>query len=66
LLNNIGFIISTALFLVISMTICGERSFIKTLISSLLFTFFIYFIFRILLKTPLPEGFLETILENYF
>ena len=66
LLNYIGFIISTILFLIGAISLCSEsRNYIKIFSLSFLFTIFLYFLFRIVLKTILPEGFLEIFIENY-
>jgi len=64
LLDFMGFLLSTIIFLIGSILVCGSRNYIKIIIISILFPIFMYFIFRGVLKTTLPEGFLENILEK--
>jgi len=63
-LDYIGFLLSTIIFLAGSIIVCGSRNYTKVSIISILFPLFIYFLFRGVLKTTLPEGFLENILEK--
>lgn len=63
-LDYIGFLLSTIIFLAGSIIVCGSRNYIKVAIISILFPLFMYFLFRGVLKTTLPEGFLENILEK--
>jgi len=67
LLEYLGFLISTIMFLIASITVCSDsRNYTKIFILSILFSLFLYFLFTVFLKTMLPEGFLESILENIF
>ena len=63
-LDYIGFLLSTIIFLAGSIIVCGSRNYIKVAIISILFPLFMYFLFRGELKTTLPEGVLENILEK--
>ncbi len=63
-LDYIGFLLSTIIFLAGSIITCGSRNYTKVVIISILFPLFMYFLFRGVLKTTLPEGFLENILEK--
>lgn len=64
MLDYIGFLLSTIIFLAGSIVVCGSRNYTKVVVISILFPLFMYFIFRGVLKTTLPEGFLENILEK--
>ena len=64
MLDYIGFLLSTIIFLAGSIIVCGSRNYTKVIIISILFPLFMYFLFRGVLKTTLPEGFLENILEK--
>jgi len=63
-LGYVGFLLSTIIFLMGSIIVCGSRNYSKIVILSILFSLFLYFLFRAVLKTALPEGFLEKILEK--
>jgi len=63
-LDYIGFLLSTIIFLAGSIITLGSRNYTKIVIISILFPLFMYFLFRGVLKTTLPEGFLENILEK--
>jgi len=63
-LDYIGFLLSTIIFLAGSIIAFGSRNYTKIVIISILFPLFMYFLFRGVLKTTLPEGFLENILEK--
>lgn len=58
LTDIIGYAISTFLFLFTTILILGRYRIIKVLISAALFTFILYGIFKLWLKTPLPTGLL--------
>jgi len=64
MLDYVGFLLSTIIFLAGSIVVCGSRNYTKIVVISILFPIFMYFIFRGVLKTTLPEGFLENILEK--
>ena len=57
LTNIIGYTVSTFLFLFASIFTLRRYRFTKILFSAALFTFILYAIFRLWLKTPLPTGF---------
>lgn len=63
-LDSLGFLLSTIILLIGSIILFGSRSYTKTIIISIIFPIFVYFLFRGVLKTALPEGFLEDILER--
>lgn len=63
-LDYVGFLLSTIILLIGSIILFGSRNYTKTIIISILFSIFVYFLFRGVLKTTLPEGFLENILER--
>jgi len=63
-LDYVGFLLSTIILLIGSIILFGSRNYTKTIIISILFPLFVYFLFRGVLKTALPEGFLENILER--
>jgi putative tricarboxylic transport membrane protein len=63
-LDYVGFLLSTIILLIGSIILFGSRNYTKTIIISILFPIFVYFLFRGVLKTTLPEGFLENILER--
>jgi len=56
LMQLIGFYLSTAIFLFVTMKFLGLKSYLTTFIVSLCVATIIYGIFRIFLKIPLPEG----------
>ena len=58
LVEGIGFVPSTFLFFCGTIFILGHRRIGKTLLTSAAFTLFLYAIFRVWLKSPLPTGFL--------
>ncbi len=58
LIEGIGFVPSTFLFFCGTIFILGHRRILKTLLTSAAFTLFLYAVFRVWLKSPLPTGFL--------
>jgi hypothetical protein len=58
LIEGIGFMPSTFLFFCGTIFILGQRRIVKTLLTSAAFTLFLYAVFRLWLKSPLPTGFL--------
>ena len=58
LVEGIGFVPSTFLFFCGTIFVLGQRRIVKTLLTSAAFTLFLYVIFRVWLKSPLPTGFL--------
>lgn len=54
LLKNIGYIISTPIFLFFLLLAFGEKNIIKSIIFSLSITFALYTIFSVLMKIKLP------------
>ena len=58
LIEGIGFVPSTFLFFCGTIFILGHSRIVKTLLTSAAFTLFLYAIFRVWLKSPLPTGFL--------
>ena len=58
LTDIIGYMVSTFLFLFTSILILKRYRLTKILFSAALFTFVLYGIFKLWLKTPLPTGFL--------
>lgn len=63
-LDYVGFLLSTIILLIGSIILFGSHNYTKIIIISILFSIFVYFLFRGVLKTALPEGFLENILER--
>lgn len=63
-LDYLGFLLSTMIFLIGSIILYGSRNYTKVVIISILFPLSMYLLFRGVLKTTLPEGFLENILEK--
>ncbi|MBA7515449.1 hypothetical protein ES705_07489 [subsurface metagenome] len=63
-LDYLGFLLSTVVLLIGSIILFGSRNYTKTIIISIIFPIFVYFLFRGVLKTTLPEGLLEGILER--
>lgn len=63
-LDYVGFLLSTIVLLIGSIILFGSHNYTKIIIISILFSIFVYFLFRGVLKTALPEGFLENILER--
>ncbi|MHA6261060.1 tripartite tricarboxylate transporter TctB family protein [Sporosarcina sp. CAU 1771] len=57
-LEILGFIISTIIFLSLTMRMYEYRNWIKNIIVSFVFTFFLYFAFNYALKIYLPQGIL--------
>ncbi|MFZ5966061.1 MAG: tripartite tricarboxylate transporter TctB family protein [Bacillota bacterium] len=57
-LNTLGFIISSTLYLFFLMVLLKKRNYIKMTIISTFVTLGIYFIFKALLNITLPSGFL--------
>jgi putative tricarboxylic transport membrane protein len=58
LMEGIGYVPSTFLFFFATIFILGKERIGKTLLTSAAFTFFLYAIFQLWLKSPLPTGFL--------
>ncbi len=58
MIQVLGILISVFLFTTIWMRYLSKYSWVKTLISSALFTIFIYGIFRMWLRVPFPHGFI--------
>lgn len=58
LLMNVGFIISTFLLILSIMLLLGVRRVLTLVLTPSLFTVVIYYVFKVLLKIPLPEGLL--------
>lgn len=58
MLQVVGIVLSVFLFTSIWMRFLSKYSWVKTLISSGLFTLFIYGIFRLWLSVPFPQGFI--------
>ena len=58
LIEGIGFVPSTFLFFCETIFILGRRRIVKILLTSAAFTLFLYAVFRVWLKSPLPTGFL--------
>lgn len=56
LMQVVGFYLSTAIFLFVTMKFLGLKSYLVTLIVSVSVASIVYGIFRIFLKIPLPEG----------
>jgi len=57
-IEGIGYVPATFLFFFAMIFIIGQGRVLKTLLTSAAFTFFLYAIFRVWLKSPLPTGFL--------
>ena len=57
-IDGIGFVPSTFMFFCATIFILGHRRILRTLLTSAAFTLFLYAIFRVWLKSPLPTGFL--------
>lgn len=58
MIQVVGIVLSVFLFTSIWMRFLSKYSWVKTLISSILFTLFIYGIFRLWLRVPFPQGFI--------
>jgi putative tricarboxylic transport membrane protein len=58
LIEEIGYVPSTFLFFSATVLFLGKGRILKTLLTSAACTFFLYAIFRVWLKSPLPTGFL--------
>jgi putative tricarboxylic transport membrane protein len=58
LIEEIGYVPSTFLFFAATVLFLGKGRILKTLLTSAACTFFLYAIFRVWLKSPLPTGFL--------
>jgi putative tricarboxylic transport membrane protein len=58
LIEAIGYVPSTFLFFFAMVFILGKERILKTLLTSAAFTFFLYAIFQLWLKSPLPTSFL--------
>jgi putative tricarboxylic transport membrane protein len=58
LIEGIGYVPSTFLFFAATVLFLGKGRILKTLLTSAACTFFLYAIFRVWLKSPLPTGFL--------
>ncbi len=58
LIEGIGYVPSTFLFFAATVLFLGKGRVLKTLLTSAVCTFFLYAIFRLWLKSPLPTGFL--------
>ncbi|MBN2395379.1 MAG: tripartite tricarboxylate transporter TctB family protein [Candidatus Atribacteria bacterium] len=66
LMDYLGFLLSTIVFLIVSIATLSNppRNYPKLLILSILFSLFIYILFTVILKTILPEGILEVLLQD--
>lgn len=58
LLEIIGFVLSTTLFLMLTMRMYGYQKWVTNVIASITFTLILYFAFNYLLKIFLPQGIL--------
>jgi putative tricarboxylic transport membrane protein len=58
LIDAIGYTLSTFLFFAASVHFLARGRLLKTLLTGAAFTFFLYAIFRVWLRSPLPAGFL--------
>jgi putative tricarboxylic transport membrane protein len=58
LIEGIGYVASTFLFFFATIFILAKGRIVKTLLTSAAFTLFLYAIFQLWLKSPLPTGFL--------
>jgi putative tricarboxylic transport membrane protein len=58
LIEMIGYVTSTFLFFCFTVFFLGKGRIVRTLLTSAAFTFFLFAIFRLWLKSPLPVGFL--------
>ena len=58
LIEGIGYVPSTFLFFAATVLFLGKGPILKTQLTSAACTFFLYAIFRLWLKSPLPTGFL--------
>lgn len=58
LIDAVGYVPSTFLFFAATVLFLGKGKIVKTVLTSACFTFFLYAIFRLWLKSPLPTGFL--------
>ncbi len=58
LIEAIGYVPSTFLFFAAMILYLGKSRWVKALLASAAFTFFLYAIFRLWLQSPLPTGFL--------
>lgn len=58
LIDVIGYLTSTFLFFSITIFLLQRHKIINILLSAALFTFLLYAVFRLWLKSPLPTGFL--------
>ena len=58
LIEIIGYVASTFLFFFTTVFFLGQGRIVRTLLTSAAFTFFLFAIFRLWLKSPLPVGFL--------
>jgi len=58
LIEMIGYVTSTFLFFCFTVFFLGKGRIVRTLLTSAAFTFFLFPIFRLWLKSPLPVGFL--------
>jgi len=64
ILEYVGFLLSSILFLFITTIIFGSRSYWKNILVSLVLPLSLYFLFRVLLNSALPDGILEQLLEK--
>lgn len=56
LINKIGFIIATLIFLIVFMRVLGIKKWVMSIPISIVTTFLIYFLFQDILKVQLPSG----------
>lgn len=56
LLPRLGFAITSALFMMLSQHLLGERKFLLNILRTALFVGALYYLFSILLRVPLPIG----------
>jgi len=65
-LEYVGFLLSSMVFLAASIILYGSRNYFKIITASILFPLVIYLLFKVVLKTALPEGILENLLGSVF
>ncbi len=58
LIEAVGYVPSTFLFFTATVFFLAKGRIVRTVLTSACFTFFLYAIFRLWLKSPLPTGFL--------
>ncbi len=58
-LESLGYHLSTIPFLFLTMTVCGERKWLRMILVSIIIAFFMAFLFEVPLKIVLPGGFFQ-------